>query len=404
MKTYLFITFSIVLLSCSSRKVDIHSPKIDVLISEIQAIGAMPDSPKKEAKLTTFWDSLSQHSLIPFTDESSVLFLYRGEANSVHFNGDFNNWSNDKSFNDEAELIKGTDIWMLPHHFPIDARLDYKVTINNEEWILDPDNLNQQWSGFGPNSELRMPKWKEEPLTKSVDNIEKGVLSEHIFIDSKNLDYQVQFRVYTPSGYDDLSELPVLYITDGQEYSNEKLGAVPIVMDNLIHSEQITPVIAVFVEPLNPDNLNENRRMDEMGMNENFLSFFVDELIPYIESNYSVSDSKDQRAILGTSLGGLNATYFGFSRPDVFGKIAIQSPAYWYREQIFQLVENYSNDAPTLFMSVGTIGDGTEDARKMKAIFDEKGLVVNYIEVNEGHSWGAWRSQIDDLLIQFFGS
>jgi len=404
MKSYLLI-FLIILTftSCSSKQESIESPKIDTLISRFLSIGLVTDSLQRAVNLTTIWDSLSQHQLIPFTDDSTVLFLYRGEAASVTWNGDFNSWSSDASFRNIGNNISGTDIWFLKQNFPSDARLDYKITINGENWILDPSNPYQQWSGFGPNSELRMPKWKEESLKKVIEGVLSGKLSSHKIIDSKSLGYKIQYRVYTPSGYDVSQNLPVLYITDGQEYSDPQLGAVPTVLDNLIYLQKIKPAVAVFVEPLNPTNEDENRRMDEMGMNEDFLSFFVNELIPEVESNYKVIASKENRVILGTSLGGLNAAYFAFSRPDIFGGAAIQAPAFWYKEGIYDLVRDAKDYPSSIYMSVGTVGDNTDDARLMRRLLKQEGIDFSYIEVNEGHSWGAWSAQIDDILLQFFG-
>ncbi len=403
MKSYLLIFLVILTItSCSSKQESIESTKIDSLISRIQSIGSVTDSLQRAVNLTALWDSLLQHQLIPLTDDSTVLFLYRGEAELVTWNGDFNSWSSDASFRNIGTNIDGTDIWFLKQNFPSDARLDYKVTINGENWILDPANPFQQWSGFGPNSELRMPNWKEELLTKGIEGALKGSLSSHKFIESKFLEYKIQYRVYTPTGYNISKNLPVIYITDGQEYSDPQLGAVPTVLDNLIHLQKINPTIAVFVEPINPANEDENRRMVEMGMNEDFLSFFVDELIPTIESNYKVIPTKDNRVILGTSLGGLNAAYFAFSRPDIFGGAAIQAPAFWYKEGVYDLVRDAKDHPSSIYMSVGTIGDNTDDARLMNRLFKQEGIEFNYIEVNEGHSWGAWSAQVDEILLQFF--
>jgi enterochelin esterase family protein len=38
----------------------------------------------------------------------------------------------------------------------------------------------------------------------------------------------------------------------------------------------------------------------------------------------------------------------------------------------------------------------------MKGILEDKNYPLMYVEVPEGHSWGQWRSQLDDLLIYFF--
>jgi enterochelin esterase family protein len=404
MSRYLFILVLASLIACNNDDQPYEASPVSEFEHELYSLATLEDSPDKEARIDAFWDSLKVNGHIPYRHDETVIFLYRGEADSVSWNGDFNSWSNDKSFRNTGTQIENTNIWYLKQIFPSDARLDYKITINGSEWILDPNNPHQQWSGFGPNSELRMPDWKPEPLVNRDETIPSGNFSSEKLISSQKLGYDLHYKVYTPAGYDNFRSMPVLYITDGQEYSDERLGAVSIVLDNLIEAQKIEPVIAVFVSPLVPGDLNTNRRADEFATNPDYLNFYVEELIPEIESNYKTSPGAESRAILGTSLGGLNATYFAFTRPDIFGMAAIQSPAYWYREGIFDLVKEYNGKQPALFMSTGTIGDGTEDARTMKQIFDDKNYIYEYIEVPEGHSWGAWRAQIDDLLIHLFGN
>lgn len=400
MKPILFVLTFFVLLSCSNNE---KSLGVTDLESQLKSLSDIQDDAVRLQKTNALWDTLVSKELIPFTQDSVVLFLYRGEAESVEWNGDFTSWGNNDGFRNEGKKIAGTDIWVLKQSFPSDARLDYKVTINESDWILDPNNPHQQWSGFGPNSELRMPDWKPELMTERIPEAPKGLLSDDIIINSSNLGYAISYKVYTPFGYGQLDNLPVIYFTDGQEYSDDRLGASVIVLDNLLYLRKIKPVIAVFVSPIDPETETNNRRADQFGVEETYLSFYTDELIPEIEKNYKVEASKEARAILGTSLGGLNSAYFGFSRPDIFGDIAIQAPAFWYREEIYEIVRESNVGSPNIFMSVGTIGDNTNDARRMKTLFEEMELEFSYLETSEGHSWGAWGAQVDDVLIQFFG-
>ncbi len=404
MKRLPLLILAILLISCSSDENELAPSKIDRLLTQLQQTASISDETIRETRIDGIWDSLTVNKLIPVTEDTTALFLFRGEGENVNWNGDFNGWGGNKCIDTQGSNIVGTDIWFLKMNFPSDARLDYKITIENENWILDPANPYQQWSGFGPNSELRMPDWNEEYLIKPLEDAAKGSISAHKIIESENLGYEIQYRVYTPAGYENFQNIPVLYVTDGQEYADEQLGATPIVLDNLIHLQRIEPVIAVFVDPLNPDNTDENRRMDEFGNNEEYLAFYTEELIPEIERNYKAKADRDNRAILGTSLGGLNATYFAFTKPDAFGAAAIQAPAYWYQEEIYTLVRDYEGDQPKLFMSTGTIGDNTEEARKMKSILEDKNYSFEYLEVNESHSWGAWAAQMDDILIYLFGN
>ncbi len=387
------------LLHCSGASIN----NVDEANKRLDQIEQAENAEIAQQLANELWQELAVADQIPFTSDSTVIFLYKGDAESVRWNGDFNSWGGNKSIQIVGEQIGNTNLWAATASFPPDARLDYKLTINEADWILDPANPHRQWSGFGPNSELRMPDYETEPLTFRSPDTDNGLLWEPVTMNSKHLGYDIDYQVYIPDGYEAAENVPVIYVTDGQEYSDDNLGAMVVVLDNLIDQGKIEPVLAVFVNPLDPSNPDLNRRMDEMGNNEDYLNFFADELIPTIENEYKASPVKSDRAILGTSLGGLNATYFTFSRPDLFGNVAIQAPAFWYREEIYDLVKETEVDELNIYMSVGTIGDNTIDARTMKTIFEEKGLDFTYLEVNEGHSWGAWRTQLDDILIQFFG-
>jgi enterochelin esterase family protein len=385
--------------ACSFGENKFSNTELD---QELERISLIEDEQQANEAGADLWNKLIEANQIPFTQDSTVIFLHRGEAESVSWNGDFNSWSGNNLVKFEGKQAGKSNIWYYKHEFPTDARVDYKITINESDWILDPANPYVQWSGFGPNSELRMPDWKEEALAEINPDIPKGLLWEPVIIESDVLGYSVSYWVYIPFGYENFDELNVIYTTDGQEYSDDNLGSMVTILDNLHHQQLIEPTIAVFVSPLDPNNIDYNRRMDEMGNNTDYISFFIGELIPKVETEYKISGERTDRAILGTSLGGLNATYFGFTRPDIFQKVAIQAPAYWYRDEIYDIVKASNFNDPDIFMSVGTIGDNTLDARIMKNILEEKDIEFSYIEVNEGHSWGAWRTQLDDILIQFF--
>ncbi len=79
-----------------------------------------------------------------------------------------------------------------------------------------------------------------------------GSLSPDIRISSVVLGYDLQYRVYTPEGVETAEDLPVLFITDGPAYIQR--GHVPKVLDRLMDSAMIDPVIAVFVDARDPDD------------------------------------------------------------------------------------------------------------------------------------------------------
>lgn len=355
-----------------------------------------------------WWQERERQGQIPFTCRDSVAFLYRGQAESVVWMGDFNGWGYAKSFPNAGTRIPGTDIWMLKTTFPINARLDYKILVNQTQWMLDPANPFVQWSGVGggsPNSELRMPGWKPDAIAQTDNSMPAGQMVRDQLLNSKVLGYQITYSLYLPPGYTPKTEYPVLYITDGYEYLHEQMGNMPAILNNLIGTKRIQPILAVFVDHREPINRANNKRMQELAMNEQYLKFFAEELIPAVEGRYFTQGlAARNHGILGTSMGGLTAAYFAFSRPDLFGLAGIQSPAFWFKPQIYQVCDNPDRPPVRVYLTTGVIHDTEEGAEKMKSILEKNTCTFQYQEVNQGHSWGNWRDLIDDILIYFFGT
>ena len=364
-------------------------------ITTLNDLAGITDEIDRTARIDIFWDSLEANHQVPFAMNDSVAFLYKKVGDEIFWAGDFNGWQ--PSWH--GSQVKLADITIYETTFPSDARLDYKI-VENGRWLLDPANEYRQYGGFGPNSELRMPDFVYPEETIARESVLKGNLSDNNYIQSTNLGYKVQYKVYLPYGYESLTNLPVIYVTDGQDYADDQLGAMIPVLDNLIFDELMQPIIAVFIDPRNPDNLSENRRADEYRSNVKFANFVADELSTSIENQYNASTSADDRAILGASYGGWNSSYFGLVRSDKFHLIGIHSPS-----TSSQIIEGYQNSdllPLKIFMSTGVINDTEFQARALKTVFESKGYPLIYEEVNQGHSWGNWRGLLKEPLVYFF--
>jgi enterochelin esterase-like enzyme len=232
--------------------------------------------------------------------------------------------------------------------------------------------------------------------------IADSTLTPDIRLSSEALGYDLQYRVYLPDGYEAKENLPVLYVTDGQSYISR--GRVPRVLDRLIEDERIEPVIAVFVDPRDPDNLKRNRRNQEFMCNADYLSFFSNELIPTIEETYPAAPDRESRTILGLSFGGLNSACFGLMGYETFFGIGMQSPA---NHPVPNLLPGYE-EMPTLplkiFLSTGNPDDNTQANRKLRNVLRDKEYPLKYIEVKKGHNWDNWKPLIDDVLLYFYES
>ncbi len=94
----------------------------------------------------------------------------------------------------------------------------------------------------------------------------------------------------------------------------------------------------------------------QSGGAEKFLAFIRDELIPFVESEYRVSST--DRALHGTSSGGLFTLYALFQNPELFQRYFAGSPSIqWDKSYMYKLENDFAashKDLPVrLFMCVG---------------------------------------------------
>lgn len=367
------------------------------ILKKIIFIERIKDKNLQQNSVDSFWNELVSLNLIPYISKNSVIFFYKGDCNSVHFVGDMSSWQLDEKY--KAKRLGSSDLWYLEAYFPKNARLDYKIVLNEQEWLLDSNNSQVQHSGFGANSAFSMPKYKRSKYIKDYKNVPKGEILE-LEIYSEILKHRVHFSVYKPVGYEQIKDISSIYITDGQEYIDSQTGAMAIVLDNLLYRKKIEPILAVFVSPVNPDT-NENERHILFINNTDYALFFKNELIPFIDNQFKTSISASDRAILGTSYGGNNACWFAYKIPECFKLIAAQSPS--FPTNIDSLLSN----SPTLeidkfYISTGVINDTENYADKLSNILKTNKIEYKYQKVNESHSWGNWSALIDDILLYFY--
>jgi enterochelin esterase family protein len=370
----------------------------------IAQLTMLTQSTDKAAELDNFWDELTSSGNFPFAIDNQVAFLYRGEANTVSWAGDFNSWDPNA---DMGVRLGVSDIWLLEKEFPSDARTGYKIVLNGSEWIADEHNPYPETAEWG-NSDLRMPDYEIPEETIIKPSVPKGELSDNILIFSSNLNYDCQYRVYTPAGYDDMTDLPVIFVTDGFTFSNDSLGKMKTILDNLIYDEKIKPTIAVFLDPRDPDNLSFNRRSNEYRNNINFVNYVTQELIPEIDAAYKTSASATDRAIAGYSYGGYNAAYFCAMAGDYIKNTAILSPIIHPNPpdggyNIYDDLMAADLTDTKIYMSYGIFD--TREVRyfnDLEDIFNQKNKEFKFDIVNQGHTLSNWSSVIGNALQYFF--
>jgi enterochelin esterase-like enzyme len=161
------------------------------------------------------------------------------------------------------------------------------------------------------------------------EGIAKGKL-EMIEYDSKTVGTRRKMQVYTPPGYSTARKYPVLYLLHGiggDETEWQRFATPNVLLDNLIADGKATPMIIVMPNGrAQPNDRAEGNPMASAAF-ANFERDLLDDVIPAIESRYSASTNREERALAGLSMGGGQTLNFGLAHLDRFAWLGAFSSA-----------------------------------------------------------------------------
>jgi hypothetical protein len=168
------------------------------------------------------------------------------------------------------------------------------------------------------------------------------------------------------------------------------------ILDTYGSSGKIPPMILVAITNTNRyrDLLPLKRDGSETGIDE-FVSFFKNELIPYIDKNYR---TKNYRTLLGPQAGANFAMYTMFKNPTLFNAFIINNPYRWSggKDLLLKMAEDHFTKNKSfqkfMFITHGTNDKyeilGNKSIDKFLDIVNEKKpdgfrLELNYLPENK---------------------
>lgn len=223
--------------------------------------------------------------------------------------------------------------------------------------------------------------------------------------------------IYLPEGYhQEHVRYPVIYMHDGQNLFSERLAyiwewKVDEVLERLVTDKKVRKCVVVGI-------YNSSKRAEEYtpfadkrfggGKAREFSEFVVEKIVPYVESRYRVSTNREDRAVMGSSFGGILSLWMGYTYPQVFSMVAAISPSLWVADGAML---KYVEDAPKLdiriWMDQGT-GEWSDFTRNMVEILINKGYrygreLIYYEAKDAKHDEVAWSQRIECPFIMFKG-
>lgn len=259
-----------------------------------------------------------------------------------------------------------------------------------------------------------------------VQRVPHGTVSYELFWSEVRRD-DSPCLVYKPAGYDEGQQFyPTVYLQHGggeNETGWFSLGSIAPLMDNLIAAGKVEPALVVMnnthvkYDDDTAARLGLDARHRVFGAVERLL---VSESIPYIERKYRVKRDKWSRAIAGLSQGSMQASFVGFSHPELFGYLGLFSSSircrhYWEKyednPQLQILRENpqrLAEDYRIIYRGVGSQERESrpwhkeDDAYLALLGVDRLSCYHHAIHPAMCHEWGCFRRSLYDFMQLIF--
>ena len=171
----------------------------------------------------------------------------------------------------------------------------------------------------------------------------KHYLVQQIAIASKYLNRQVIIDIYLPKAINNLANISLLLINDGQDLAEMDFSKI---VDQLAEANMIEPLLCIGVHA-NKERKNEYGtacQTDFEGRGKYsaaYQRFLVEELIPFIHIELGLEQFRT-KGIAGFSLGGLSALDTLWNYTDIFSITGVFSGSLWWRTK--SLKDDYDDE------------------------------------------------------------
>ncbi len=290
--------------------------------------------------------------------------------------------------------------------------------------ITDPSNRDYQTSFGSFQNMFSVPgpqPWLPAP------GVPRGAVARHAFHSTIANDDR-EFFVYTPAGYDPTraEAYPVFFLLHGLGDDAGRwvnAGAANVILDNLIAAKKAVPMVLVSTLGYGTSQGPAGARGATATANiTGYTQILLDEVMPQVERAYHVSRDRNQRAIAGLSMGGMETMYTALNHLDAFAWIGSFSGAFtmWpgvsagsprvvhpeMFDRIFPDLDAKANARIKMLWIVCGTSDGLIGVnREFKSWLTAKGVHFTEQEVPDmGHTWPLWRQNVADMVPRLFSS
>jgi enterochelin esterase-like enzyme len=334
------------------------------------------------------------------------------------------------------DMTKGADgLWMVTIP-PQVAGFHYYTIVVDGATVADPATRTFFGSGWD-NSGIEIPEPDADAAYYAPKDVPHGQVSQRWYY-SKVTGKWRRCYVYTPPEYEANSRTryPVLYLLHGwgeNEQGWHTQGHMDFIMDNLIAAKKAKPMIVVM------DNLNAVKPGEDAslyaarstiarmtappptppgaarpGFPGNFGAVFTEmmltDLVPMVERTYRALPGRENRAMAGLSMGGMQSFMTVLGNMDKFAYLGGFSGSSGGRggfdpktsnNGVFADAAVFNKKMKLLFLGIGSVeGPGTKN---FSEALTSAGIHNVYFESpGTAHEWLTWRRCLNDFAPRLF--
>ncbi|MEO0481048.1 MAG: alpha/beta hydrolase-fold protein [Planctomycetota bacterium] len=346
-------------------------------------------------------DTLLEEHEVPLVDGRKVTFVYRGPESEV----ELVHWIYGLENSQPLQRLGSSDLFALQLDIPRHSRVEYKFAVSDggrPRLVSDPLNPQSAHDPFGSNSVVHgegyeLPEWAFEN-----EDARKGEIRARTFR-SRALGGPRTVEIYLPARFRETRRYPLLCVHDGLDFV--RFAALKTALDNLIHRQEIPPLIAVLTQ--SPDRLNE------YADDARHAEFLCEELLPALETEFPLARDPSDRTLMGASFGAVASLAAAWRHPGRFGNLFLLSGSFVFtdigkhdRGPVFdpvveftqQFRRNPGRPADRVFVCCGTYESLIYYNRSLLPVLQSTGMDVRFEESRDGHNWENWRDRLRDGL------
>lgn len=261
------------------------------------------------------------------------------------------------------------------------------------------------------------------PADLDRPRVAPGVKVQDVTFHSDALNRDMPYRVFAPARVETAKKLPVVYLLHGGDGTFRDWSDFSDVSRYADYGLILVMPEGAFSYYMNSAERAQDRYED----------YLVNDLISDVEMRFPVKKGRENRAMIGISMGGFAAIKLALTRPELFVFVGafspsvdaasrhfnIKSPGMWWRFRTifgpqgsesrrsrdpFVLVKTADPAlTPYIYMTAGDNEPLLEPDRRFAARLKELHFAYEFHVKSGGHDWGEWNSQIPgcfDSLLQ----